>query len=228
MTDIAVAAAQPPPDSFTSTNSDRSHNSGGLLAPPGRSVPEGSPARSNDDARASSAEEEKRGGGAHDEAAGGGRPSATVSGSSSVSGGNGGGGHTLPPSFAPFTAKKGPQSFFSGSKIKHLKKADGIPLWRADIQYEFLRAVFYNTDPVFTNVYDDKKGYCFADIYIDAMARSSKTSKILRDKLLTERENALNMAMVCLLVNVGRMNTTLNCEFPRFIFPNFFFFFFFF
>lgn len=47
---------------------------------------------------------------------------------------------------------------------------------------------------------------------MDAMARSSKTSKILRDKLMSERANALNMAMVCLLVNLGRMNTTLNCK----------------
>ena len=38
------------------------------------------------------------------------------------------------------------------------------------------------------------------------------TSKILRDKLLTEHEPAKNMAMVCLQVNIGRMNTTLNCE----------------
>lgn len=43
------------------------------------------------------------------------------------------------------------------------------------------------------------------------MARSSKTSKVLRDKLLSDREAAKGMAMVCLLVNVGRMNTTLNC-----------------
>lgn len=112
----------------------------------------------------------------------------------------------------PLTAKKGPQSFFSGSKIKHLKKADGIPLWRVDIQYDFLQAVFKDTQPVFTNTYSGQKDCTFADIYVDAMARSSKTSKILRDKLNSERENALNMAMVCLLVNVGRMNTTLNCK----------------
>jgi Ino eighty subunit 1 len=214
MSDVAVAAAANPlPDSFPSANSDHSHGGAGLLPPPGRSAPEGSSGGSIDGGtRASSAEEEKRDG---NEAAGagGGRPSTTVSGSSSVSGGNSaGGGHTLIPSFAPLPlTKKGPQSFFSGSKIKHLKKADGIPLWRADIQYEFLHEVFHNQQPVFTNVYDNKKGCSFADIYIDAMARSSKTSKILRDKLLTERENALNMAMVCLLVNVGRMNTTLNC-----------------
>ncbi|KAM4056167.1 ino eighty subunit 1 [Hirsutella rhossiliensis] len=97
-------------------------------------------------------------------------------------------------------------------KIRHLKKEDGEPLWREDIQYDFLRAVFDNEQKVFTNTYDpDGIGMqTFADLYIDTMSRSSKTSKVLRDKLLSDREAAKGMAMVCLLVNVGRMNTTLN------------------
>ncbi|KAJ4413747.1 hypothetical protein N0V82_008336 [Gnomoniopsis sp. IMI 355080] len=96
-------------------------------------------------------------------------------------------------------------------KIRHLKKPDGEPLWRKDIQYDFLRAIFDNTMPVFTNSWEPHKPkQTFADLYIDTMSRSSKTSKVLRDKLLTDREAAKNMAMVCLLVNIGRMNTTLN------------------
>ncbi|KAL3957668.1 hypothetical protein ACCO45_008246 [Purpureocillium lilacinum] len=97
-------------------------------------------------------------------------------------------------------------------KIRHLKKEDGEPLWREDIQYDFLKAVFDNEQKVFTNSYDpDGLGkQNFADLYIDTMSRSSKTSKVLRDKLLSDREAAKGMAMVCLLVNVGRMNTTLN------------------
>lgn len=108
-------------------------------------------------------------------------------------------------------------------KIRHLKKEDGEPLWRKDIQYDFLRAVFDNEQKVFTNSYEkDKIGLqCFADLYIDTMSRSSKTSKVLRDKLLSDRDAAKGMAMVCLLVNIGRMNTTLNCA------SAFFFFFFF-
>jgi Ino eighty subunit 1 len=105
-------------------------------------------------------------------------------------------------------------SVYSGNKIKHLKKDDGIPLWRKDIQYDFLKLVFEDAQPVFTKQSDSTKGHTFADIYLDAMAKSSKCSKILKDKLLTERPAAMNMAMVCLLVNVGRMNTTLNCEHP--------------
>lgn len=103
-------------------------------------------------------------------------------------------------------------SVYSGNKMKNIKKDDGVPLWRKDIQYDFLRAIFEDDKQVFTNILDGRDGYTFADLYVDAMARSSKTSKILKDKLLTDRAAAANMAMVCLLVNVGRMNTTLNCK----------------
>jgi Ino eighty subunit 1 len=104
-------------------------------------------------------------------------------------------------------------SVYSGNKIRHLKKEDGVPLWRKDIQFDFLKYVFEDEQKVFHKVSDKSYGHTFADIYLDAMAKSSKCSKILKDKLLTERPAALNMAMVCLLVNVGRMNTTLNCTY---------------
>ena len=103
-------------------------------------------------------------------------------------------------------------SVYSGNKMKHLKKDDGIPLWRKDIQYDFLRLIFYDQTACFTKFSDGSKGNTYADIYIDAMAKSSKCSKILKDKLLLDRESAVSMAMVCLLVNIGRMNTTLNCK----------------
>ena len=103
-------------------------------------------------------------------------------------------------------------SVYSGNKIRHLKKDDGIPLWRKDIQYRFLRYVFEDEKRVFTMASIGSKGHTFAEIYIDAMARSSKTSKVLKDKLIADYKSALSMAMVCLLVNVGRMNTTLNCK----------------
>ena len=103
-------------------------------------------------------------------------------------------------------------SVYSGNKIRHLKKEDGIPLWRKDIQFSFLRAVFEDKTPAFTNIDTKERGLSFAHIYVKAMAKSNKTSRILRDKLHTDPEAATNMAMVCLLVNVGRMNTTLNCK----------------
>lgn len=101
-------------------------------------------------------------------------------------------------------------SVYSGIKIRHIKKPDGTPLWRKEIQYEFLRIVVEDKEPVFTRISDGKKGCNFADIYIDCMAKSSKTSKLLKDRLRVDRRAAQNMAMICLLVNVGRMNTTLN------------------
>jgi Ino eighty subunit 1 len=103
-------------------------------------------------------------------------------------------------------------SVYSGNKIRHLKKEDGIPFWRKDIQYDFLKLVFYDQTKCFRKYSDGSTGYTFAEIYIDAMAKSSKCSKILKEKLLQDTEGAISMAMVCLLVNVGRMNTTLNCK----------------
>lgn len=101
-------------------------------------------------------------------------------------------------------------SVYSGNKIRHLKKEDGVPLWRKDIQYDFLNLVFNDDHRVFTRYSDNDKGHTFAEIYVDAMAKSSKCSKILKEKLKEDVESAITMAMVCLLVNVGRMNTTLN------------------
>ena len=97
------------------------------------------------------------------------------------------------------------------------RRADMAALQQLGIRTVVSLRSFNDDKKVFTNSYDGTKDRTFADVYVDAMARSSKTSKILRDKLLSERKNALNMAMVCLLVNLGRMNTTLNCEFPLLI-----------
>ncbi|KAK9455341.1 hypothetical protein V1511DRAFT_459133, partial [Dipodascopsis uninucleata] len=102
------------------------------------------------------------------------------------------------------------QTLLINSKIRHIKKKDGEPLWRKDIQYDFLKAVFYDETKAFTNSYDGTPNHTYAEIYVDAMARSSKSSKVLREKLLGDRQAGLNIAMVCLLVNIGRMNTTLN------------------
>ena len=101
-------------------------------------------------------------------------------------------------------------SVYSGSKVRHIKKPDGIPLFRKEIQYAFLHEVVHDETRCFTRLGDGKKDCTFADIYIDSMARSSKTSKVLKDRLSVDTPAAQNMAMICLLVNVGRMNTTLN------------------
>lgn len=104
-------------------------------------------------------------------------------------------------------------SVFSGNRITCLKKEDGQPFWRKDIQFQFLRYVFEDDSRVFTKASEGTMGHTFAEIYIDAMAKSSKCSQILKEKLLTDKHSAIDMAMICLLVNVGRMNTTLNCAY---------------
>lgn len=145
------------------------------------------------------------------------------SGGGGGGGGAGGGGDEAPgddetPVYTATTqttrrnANGSVSSVYSGNKIRHLKKEDGIPLWRKDIQYEFLCLVFHDEQKVFTRYSDGKEGFTFAEIYVDAMAKSSKCSKILKEKLAQDFPSAIIMAMVCLLVNVGRMNTTLNCE----------------
>ena len=106
-------------------------------------------------------------------------------------------------------------SVYPGNKVKTLKPEDGYPLWRKDIQLEFLRCVFEDDTKCFTMPSDSSKGHPFADVYIQTMARSSKTSKILKEKLLSDRAGALSVAMICLLVNIGRMNTTLNCKYSE-------------
>lgn len=121
--------------------------------------------------------------------------------------------NTDTPAAAPNTdAKNASSSAYAATKLRHLKKEDGIPLWRRDIQYDFLKLVFYNDKRCFTKYSDKQTGFTFAEVYIDAMAKSSKCSKILKEKLLSDTDGAISMAMVCLLVNLGRMNTTLNCE----------------
>lgn len=49
----------------------------------------------------------------------------------------------------------------------------------------------------------------FKELYIEALMHSGKCTKAMRDKILADEEFAEDFAKVCLLVNVGRINTTL-------------------
>ena len=102
--------------------------------------------------------------------------------------------------------------------VRYLKKSDGEPFWRKDIQYDFLDALFENDAKVFTNPFsscsveefDNGPKYTFAELYIRTLAESSKCSKILKERLLKDMDMGKSVAKVCLLVNTGRMNTTIN------------------
>ena len=104
------------------------------------------------------------------------------------------------------------RSIYVFAKTPQIKKPDGKPLLRKDIQYALLSDIFWNEQEVFTSSYDaSQPKLTFANLYIESMARSSKCSRVVREKLLLDRELAISVAMVSLLVNVGKMNTTLTC-----------------
>ncbi|KAH9486740.1 Ino eighty subunit 1 [Psilocybe cubensis] len=98
-------------------------------------------------------------------------------------------------------------------RVIPIKRADGEPLTRVDIQYDFLQAVFDNTQEVFSDPYaagTDGKKLTFRELYIKAILNSPKATKALKDKLNESPTFTLDFAMLALLVNVGRVNTTMS------------------
>lgn len=95
-------------------------------------------------------------------------------------------------------------------KTRFLKKKEGESLLRRDIQYTFLDLVVNNDQAVFTlpQGATDKK-VTFGELYVEYVRRSPKTSKVLREKLENDKTLAMALVMVALLVNIGRINTTL-------------------
>ncbi|SCU81291.1 LANO_0B02564g1_1 [Lachancea nothofagi CBS 11611] len=120
---------------------------------------------------------------------------------------------------------------------RHLKKADGEYFTRREIQYEFLHELCSDRRPLFTNRYqnffaiapteesehsnvtDDtyvarkfikNDKLTFSENYLLTVASSTKCSKILRDKLLFDHNIAFSTCALSLLVNTGRLNTTIN------------------
>jgi Ino eighty subunit 1 len=97
-----------------------------------------------------------------------------------------------------------------------LKRADGEPLTRADIQYDVLHAIFSDTTPAFTNPYvgepHEYTKVSFRELYIQAILNSSKATKSFKEKIMDSPDFARDFAMLALLVNVGRINTSMSCE----------------
>jgi Ino eighty subunit 1 len=120
--------------------------------------------------------------------------------------------------------KKVHNNVLSSARSRHLKKDDGHPFWRKDIQYAFLKALFDNDVKAFTDPFPDSEDnvimedrqldprgrLSFAELYIKTIAHSSKCSKVLKERLLKDMKMSIPTCMICLLVNVGRMNTTIN------------------
>jgi len=117
-------------------------------------------------------------------------------------------------------------------RVVPIKRADGEPLTRADLQFDFLNAVFSDSNAVFTNPYAPPKPdggaggggggggevgessakITFAELYTNAIAHSSKATKVLKETMRESPAFAVDFSMLALLVNVGRVNTTMSCE----------------
>jgi Ino eighty subunit 1 len=93
-----------------------------------------------------------------------------------------------------------------------IKRADGEPLTRSDIQYDLLSAIFNDNTNAFTNPWKFSRLTSFKDLYIDGILNSPKATKALKDKMISSSQFATSFAMLALLVNVGRINTTMSCK----------------
>ncbi|KAF8167905.1 hypothetical protein B0H34DRAFT_683618 [Crassisporium funariophilum] len=100
-------------------------------------------------------------------------------------------------------------------RVVALKRVDGEPLTRADVQYDLLEAIFADTHQVFSDPYhagdaEPLGKLTFRDLYIKSILYSPKATKALKDKMSESPIFALDFAMLSLLVNVGRVNTTMS------------------
>lgn len=101
-------------------------------------------------------------------------------------------------------------------KTVALKRVDGEPLTRLDIQYDVLYNIFHDTHDVFTDPYPSSTTppkVCFRELYLKTILNSPKATKALKDKMADSNLFAEDFAMLALLVNVGRVNTTMSCMF---------------
>ncbi|KAJ3737002.1 hypothetical protein DFJ43DRAFT_1149455 [Lentinula guzmanii] len=100
---------------------------------------------------------------------------------------------------------------------KILKKSDNAPLTRADLQYDLLTSLFSDTNEVFTDPFPSqidarpaRSRVTFRNLYVNAIMNSPKASKLLKDKMSDTPVFATHFAMLSLLTNVGRINTTMS------------------
>jgi Ino eighty subunit 1 len=95
-----------------------------------------------------------------------------------------------------------------------IKGNDGEPLLRKTIQYDFLQALFEDDTACFTDasLQAPNNKVTFNQLYMKDLLSSNKMTGSQRVKMEQTREFGLVMAQVCLLVNVGRINTTLACK----------------
>jgi Ino eighty subunit 1 len=109
-------------------------------------------------------------------------------------------------------------------KTLPIKRNDAEPITRSDLQYDLLHYIFSDTHTVFTDSHHTLRGdppgtkVTFHDLYVNALVKSPRASKVLREKMLDTPEFGTDFAKLALLANVGRINTTMACEFLRSLF----------
>ncbi|GAA6008896.1 hypothetical protein JCM11491_003824 [Sporobolomyces phaffii] len=119
--------------------------------------------------------------------------------------------------------KKTPEELHALSRSKRsfkevnwaIKKLDSEPLLRHDIQWQVLDDIFADRSIRFTAPVDQTSPPAepvylnFDQLYLEAILSSMKTTATTRAKLISNTEFATNYSKLCLLINVGRVNTTL-------------------
>jgi Ino eighty subunit 1 len=103
-------------------------------------------------------------------------------------------------------------------KALPIKRNDAEPLTREDVQYDLLHHIFSDARTVFTSPIKTMPGeppakVHFCDLYVNALYKSSKCSKVLKDKMVETPMFAVELAKISLLTNVGRINTTMACTY---------------
>lgn len=104
-------------------------------------------------------------------------------------------------------------------KVIPIKRAEDDPLTRRDLQYDILYHIFSDPRAVFTNPWPDSSGafpegrLTFRELYIKTILNSTKATKNFCDRIRESDEFAEDFAMLALLVNVGRINTTMSCTY---------------
>lgn len=95
-----------------------------------------------------------------------------------------------------------------------LKRTDGEALTRHDLQFDLLAYIFNDTNAVFTDPFTSPPGkkVTFRDLYVSAIVAAPKTARSVKEKFVESPLFATEFAMLSLLVNVGRVNTSMACE----------------
>lgn len=95
----------------------------------------------------------------------------------------------------------------------------GEPLLRNDLQFEVLTAIFNDREIRFRAPLDPSKPpgsppvyLTFDQLFLEALLSGNRTNAAMRQKLIDHRDFGTNFCKLALLINIGRINTTLSCE----------------